>query len=996
MSLIKKKIGRNYVVQNTSDRTTSDWLHPISIHQSWDTQISFIEENEEKKIRGLRSAQLGAIFAIKSHLTVSNKPATIVMPTGTGKTETMIATIISEKFRKTLILVPSKMLRDQTVKKFAELGILRKIGIIPKEIISPSVGCLITTPSDINELEMIVEECNVIISTVSLLKNFSDSFIDLLANKCSTLIIDEAHHVAAKTWSEIKYRFSNLTCLQFTATPFRNDGKKIDGEIIYNFPLSKAQAQNYFQPINFLPIYEFDEEKSDFEVARTVIDVLKEDIKNELPHIILVRAKSRDRAKYLFKEIYLKYYPEYNPVMIVSGIGEREKREYLEQIKSLKSRILVCVDMFGEGIDIPNLKIAAIHDKYKSLPITLQFIGRFARTQLGLGNATVVANIADEEIGESIKELYTQDSDWNELLKVLSDKAIGRELTLQEISRGFKGTGTKSIPIIQLIPKVSMIPFITNSKKWRWQNWSNVFDEEKCQFYVNEDKKLLVIIEMSNTKVEWTNYRDINNINWNLHMLYWNEEKGIFFINSTDKSIVNNLAEAVFDNYQRVTGENVFRCLHGINRLMFATVGLNSAIDGPIRYKMFAGIDIAQGLSEAMKENSVKSNLFGVGYNGSGKVSIGCSYKGTIWSKWVESIDYWVEWCDDIGDKILNPKIDVSEILKGALVPVVINERPNVVPYKISWPIELNLRNEDTISIELPIGKIPIYTVDIGLSNHDENGILSFYVGNECFREEFELHIEADKYSFKKIKNANAFIYLGRSKRMTLVDFFNEYPPTIKFVDQSTLEGNLLVQLKTVPAVFDNSNIIKWDWNGINIRKESQGIEKEQDSIQYKVIDFLKKNEEYSVIFDDDDSGEIADIVTIMDQDKRIVFGFYHCKYSHGETPGARVNDLYEVCGQTEKSVGWMQDPKTIIDRMIKREGLRIRSGKPSRFERGDLKKLNEIKNKMRVFPSKAEIFIVQPGVDSTSISPEMIRILCGTSSYLMETYSIPLKLICS
>ncbi|WP_235819678.1 hypothetical protein [Caldifermentibacillus hisashii] len=37
--------------------------------------------------------------------------------------------------------------------------------------------------------------------------------------------------------------------------------------------------------------------------------------------------------------------------------------------------------MFGEGIDIPNLKIAAIHDKYKSLPITLQFIGRFARTK---------------------------------------------------------------------------------------------------------------------------------------------------------------------------------------------------------------------------------------------------------------------------------------------------------------------------------------------------------------------------------------------------------------------------------------------------------------------------------------------------------------------------------------------------------------------------------------------------------------------------------------
>lgn len=996
MSILKKSIGRNYIVQDTSHRTNSDWLHPTRIHQSWGVQISFVEENDEKKITGLRSAQLGAIFAIKSHLTVSNKPATIVMPTGTGKTETMIATIISEKCIKTLIVVPSKLLRDQTVKKFVELGILRKIGVVPKDTINPSVGCLLTTPSDISELRLIIEESNVIISTVSLLKNFSDSYIDLLANECTTLIIDEAHHVAANTWSEIKGRFSNQTCLQFTATPFRNDGKKVDGEMIYNFPLAKAQAQNYFQPINFLPIYEFEEEKSDFEVARNAVGVLKKDIKNQLPHIILVRAKSKDRAKYLFEEIYLRNYPEYNPVMIVSGVGERNKKEYLAQINSLQSRILVCVDMFGEGIDIPNLKIAAIHDKYKSLPITLQFIGRFARTQVGLGNATVVANIADEEVGESLKELYAQDSDWNEMLNVLSDKAIGRELTLQDISRGFKGSGTKGIPVNQLIPKVSMIPFKTKSKKWRWENWTRVFFEEKCQFYVNEDKKLLVIIEMSDTKVDWTNYKDINNINWNLHILYWNEEKSIFFINSTDKSIANNLAEEIFEHHQRITGEDVFRSLYGINRLMFATVGLNSAIDGPIRYKMFAGIDIAQGLSEAQKENSIKSNLFGVGYNGSGKVSIGCSYKGTVWSKWVESIDYWVEWCDDIGDKILNPDIDVSHILEGALVPVVIDERPKVVPYKISWPIELDLRNEETIGIELPFSKVPIYTIDICLSNHDENGVLSFYVGNELFSEEFELHIETGKYSFKKTKNANAIIYLGKSKRMTLENFFNEYPPTIKFVDQSALEGNLLVRIKTAPAVFNRSNIMKWDWIGTNIRKESQGIDKERDSIQYKVIDFLKRNAEYCVIFDDDDSGEIADIVTIFDQGNQLVFGFYHCKYSHGDNPGARVKDLYEVCGQAEKSVGWMQDPKGIIDRMIKRENIRLRAGKPSRFERGNLKKLNEVKNKMRVFPAKAEIFIIQPGVDSANISLEMDRILCGTSSYLMETYSLPLKLICS
>ena len=36
--------------------------------------------------------------------------------------------------------------------------------------------------------------------------------------------------------------------------------------------------------------------------------------------------------------------------------------------------------MLGEGFDLPELKIAAFHDVKKSLPITLQFAGRFTRT----------------------------------------------------------------------------------------------------------------------------------------------------------------------------------------------------------------------------------------------------------------------------------------------------------------------------------------------------------------------------------------------------------------------------------------------------------------------------------------------------------------------------------------------------------------------------------------------------------------------------------------
>lgn len=81
---------------------------------------------------------------------------------------------------------------------------------------------------------------------------------------------------------------------------------------------------------------------------------------------------------------------------------------------------------------------------------------------------------------------------------------------------------------------------------------------------------------------------------------------------------------------------------------------------------------------------------------------------------------------------------------------------------------------------------------------------------------------------------------------------------------------------------------------------------------------------------------------------------------------------------------------------MRKREIQRMEKGSVSRFELGDLEKLKEIENKLRVYGSKLEINIVQPGVDHTKITSDMDRILVSTQSYLLETYGIRMNLLCS
>lgn len=998
MDFDKQKIGdKNFIAHAPKG---SDWDSVDNVLSSWiANRFSFPESKSEGEV-GFRSAQLGAVFAIKSHWTVSTSAATVVMPTGTGKTEVMIATVVSECQGKTCVVVPSDLLRKQTINRFCTLGKLREIGAINNSFCNPILGCLMSSPKDTSELEDLLSKSNVVVTTMSLLNSghFSDEYLRILSATCDTLIIDEAHHVPASSWSRVKKSFEKNRCLQFTATPFRNDGKKIDGDIIYNFPLPLAQQRGYFKPINFYPLYEFDSDKKDFSVAAKAVELLESDIAKGFPHLLLVRASTQNRAKELYDGVYAPNYSRHSPVLIISGNSASENKAALQKVNDGVAKIIICVDMFSEGIDIPQLKICAIHDKYKSLPITMQFIGRFARTQTNLGEASVVANIVDDDIKDSLEELYSQDADWNKILKDASEEKIGREIELQKLARGF--TGTEVIPFNQIRPKVSMFMYTTTETSWHWQRWSKVFDEEHSHHFVNEQEKILIVTELRTSNVDWTTCRDITDENWNLHILYWDERKKVFFINTTDKGIADRLAEAIFDSYKRISGEDVFRCLSGINRLMLSTVGLKTAVSNHhIRYRMFAGVDVAEGITSATTSTATKSNLFGVGFEDGSNISIGCSYKGTIWAKWVETINYWKSWCDKQALKILDSTIDTKAVLNGALVPEVVNNRPAVAPYRIDFPLEIEAELRGSILLKTSLHDARPFLVDIGLSAFDETSPLSFYVGNEDFREEFTLDVNANDYTISHKSGSSIKIVLSRSREMSLTEFFRANPPTIWFVDGSSLEGNLLVKLKnSPPAAFLSSNIEPWDWSGTDIRKESQGLRKENDSIQYRLISELKSSNRYSLIFDDDGSGEVADVIAIQEDDAnaRLLFEFYHCKFSGAAQAGSRVDDLYAVCGQAEKCIKWTSDAKSLIDRLMKRESDRTGKGKPSRFEVGDNKVLFTLKNKLKLYSVEYKVFIVQPGVDSTAITSPMHQVLCSASAYLMDTYGIPLHLICS
>jgi len=104
------------------DLSAADWLrHPQlgtgTAHQvvldSWRGAFAYVEEDQEHEIVGLRPPQTGAVHAVHSHWSVSDAPATIVMPTGTGKTETMLSVLVSAICSRVLVVVPTDPLRTQ-------------------------------------------------------------------------------------------------------------------------------------------------------------------------------------------------------------------------------------------------------------------------------------------------------------------------------------------------------------------------------------------------------------------------------------------------------------------------------------------------------------------------------------------------------------------------------------------------------------------------------------------------------------------------------------------------------------------------------------------------------------------------------------------------------------------------------------------------------------------------------------------------------------------
>ena len=253
--------------------------------------------------------------------------------------------------------------------------------------------------------------------------------------------------------------------------------------------------------------------------------------------------------------------------------------------------------MLGEGFDLPALKVAAIHEAHKSLGVTLQFVGRFARVaDPSIGQATVIVGRPDPDYDVNLRRLYAEDADWNIVIQDLSEMAVGEQQEISDFESDF-GSLPEEVALRNLEPKMSTVVYRTACSAWAPEDVTDVIPEANLLTFpiaVNQRSRVAWFVTENVQPVRWGDLRTVEEVTYNLYVLYWDEARQALYINSSNtNSFYEQLAEAVGGSgATRITGENVYRVMARISRLIPTNVGVLDVRNQGRRFSMHVGADV--------------------------------------------------------------------------------------------------------------------------------------------------------------------------------------------------------------------------------------------------------------------------------------------------------------------------------------------------------------------------------------------------------------------
>jgi superfamily II DNA or RNA helicase len=158
--------------------------------------------------------------------------------------------------------------------------------------------------------------------------------------------------------------FAAARRILFTATPFRRDDREILGRFAYAYDLKRAYRDGVFGHIQFelvenIPAGDNRQEMEDIAIANAAERKLAADRDAGYDHLLMVRTDSKKRAADLV-EVCEKH-TKLRLRLIQGTHSLSHVRRILAALATNELDGIICVNMLGEGFDMPRLKVAAVH-----------------------------------------------------------------------------------------------------------------------------------------------------------------------------------------------------------------------------------------------------------------------------------------------------------------------------------------------------------------------------------------------------------------------------------------------------------------------------------------------------------------------------------------------------------------------------------------------------------------------------------------------------------
>lgn len=952
---------------------------------------------------GLRTSQIGALHAISSYFTLHERRAVVVLPTGAGKTAVLMLTPYMLRAERVLVITQSRFVREQITRDYVALRTLKLARVLPQELEAPAIFENKNTIQSVEAWETL-RRYDVVIST----PNSASPAQKLVAapppDLFDLVLIDEAHHSPAPTWNAISEAFPRARCVLFTATPFRRDGKEIRGKYIYTYPIQRAFDDEIYGEMLYLPVETAVGVAPDVALAQATERIFRQDVAAGFSHVLMVRADSLGRADEL-TDIY-RQHTTLRLEVVHSGKSQRTTEAVVQRLRQGELDGVICVNMLGEGFDLPNLKIAALHAPHRSLAVTLQFFGRFARVNGDrLGDAKFLA--VQSEIDEELGELFDKNEAWGKKIRTIGQARIGQEVFTREFLEEFESDSVAGdIGSLEALSLYSFSLF-NHVKVYQVHGMVNLhvppyltgFETERV--WVNEAEATVVFLVREEFRPKWATAGGLNRIEHHLFVVYFDEQAQLLFICATyrEESLYREIAAIFVDgNVSALSLNKINRALRSFTDLELFNVGMRNRATGTVAesYRQLAGSAVHHAIDKGDGSLYHRGHIFGRGQTADGTTTIGLSSLSKVWRLESTKIPGLVLWCRSLARDIANPAPFTTGIALDHLdAGCDITALPREVVLAADWqgafyrnPPVVRLIDADGVQHAISLLDFDLL-VDRSATNADAI-VVEVTTRSESTRLKFSpVPYPAIQY----VDDAQPRWQIERGSRLVdLATYLTDNPLRFHLADSSLLEGCQLFPAVAEDAPYDADALMQavdWDAAQVDIRREYGACPTPIRSLHDWLRDELVAGDPL-VVFYDHRSGECADYLTVsQDADGQPLVRLYHCKGAGGDASRDRVSDLYEVCGQVTKSVQWRNK-----GRLIQKVKHRHKMG--SVFCKGDLKAFLELIEPHPRYEFSLELYAVQPGVSKRKLSSKMATLLSTTSRGLVASGCQRLRVICS